>query len=75
MFFSNLPVWLRGYASGLNVRFRASIRIRYIFISPSAAFFRVQKKEPVQGSFVSSDLPGARTQDPILKRDVLYLLS
>ena len=26
-------------------------------------------------SFVFSDPPGVRTQDPILKRDVLYLLS
>ena len=34
----------------------------------------VKKKRPV-GAGRSSDLPGARTQDPILKRDVLYLLS
>ena len=27
------------------------------------------------GLFVGCDSPGARTQDPILKRDVLYLLS
>jgi len=26
-------------------------------------------------SFLPGDPPGARTQDPILKRDVLYLLS
>ena len=35
-----------------------------------------QKKSPIFLSAISScDPPGARTQDPILKRDVLYLLS
>ena len=33
-----------------------------------------KKKKPIRVSS-SSDSLGARTQDPILKRDVLYLLS
>ena len=38
--------------------------------------FMQQKKSPIFLSAISScDPPGARTQDPILKRDVLYLLS
>ncbi len=39
----------------------------------------LNKKEDLQQCvlqvFFLSDPPGARTQDPILKRDVLYLLS
>ncbi len=33
------------------------------------------KKKKVSSTFFVCDSPGARTQDPILKRDVLYLLS
>jgi hypothetical protein len=32
-------------------------------------------KSIISGFIPSSDPPGIRTQDPILKRDVLYLLS
>ena len=36
---------------------------------------KAQKKEGTARFLLSSDSLGARTQDPILKRDVLYLLS
>ncbi len=37
--------------------------------------FKRKKEYPFGILFLPGDPPGARTQDPILKRDVLYLLS
>ncbi len=36
---------------------------------------KIKKAENLLDFLLSGDPPGVRTQDPILKRDVLYLLS
>ena len=37
--------------------------------------FSILKKKPSHGAKAFGDLAGARTQDPLLKREMLYQLS
>ena len=54
---------------------RVNIKKRHNFSFHWTIFVMTQKKRGALKSPLSSDSLGARTQDPILKRDVLYLLS
>jgi hypothetical protein len=52
-----------------------SKRTDYCIIFSDDRVHKAIKKGTVSSSFIICDPAGARTQDPILKRDVLYQLS
>ena len=58
---------------GNRCLFKRALRLRLTIMCNRPVDFANKKKE--SRLTLLRDPPGARTQDPILKRDVLYLLS